>query len=275
MSKTNSITFVVPVNDEYVYESNFMESPLFKKNNKYQIIKQTGFKSASIAYNQGINKSENEIIVFTHQDVVFPEFWEKELTDALAKLEKNDPDWGVLGCFGKDARGEGFGFLFCTGNEKFFGKLLPHPVPVQTLDEVVLILRKSNGLRFDEGLPHYHLYGTDICMSADREGRKCYAISAFCLHNTRKVYVFPQEFFECYKYIKEKWNEKLPIESSCIKIQKYGYMTYIKKRYYRYLKYRLGVLFGEGNRHNRDRDDPAILLPKLQREHNVIYEKTT
>jgi hypothetical protein len=266
---TIPMTFVVPVNDESVYENNFLASPLFKQQNRFQIIKQTGYKSASIAYNRGIHQSENEIMVFTHQDAVFPEFWENELTHALGILEEDDPDWGVLGCFGRDARGEDFGFLFCTGNDKLFGTLLPRPVPVQTLDEVVLILRKSNGLRFDEGLPHYHLYGTDICMSADREGRKCYAISAFCLHNTKKVLIFPQEFFECYKYIQEKWKDKLPIESSCIKIQKYGYATYIKQRYYRYLKYRFGALFYDWSRYNKTREDPAVLLPKLQREYQL------
>jgi len=57
-------------------------------------------------------------------------------------------------------------------------------VTVQTLDEIVLIFRRDSGLSFDETLPHFHFYGTDICMRAAEQGRQCYAISAFCVHNT-------------------------------------------------------------------------------------------
>ena len=98
MLKKESITFVVPSNDDYVYENNILASPLFNQEKNYQFIKQTGFPSASKAYNNGINQSNNEIIVFAHQDIVFPDFWEKELTCALAFLEEYDPDWGVIGC---------------------------------------------------------------------------------------------------------------------------------------------------------------------------------
>ena len=68
---------------------------------------------------------------------------------------------------------------------------------VQTLDEIVLILKKSSGLRFDDSLPHFHFYGTDICLRAAQRGMRSYAISAFCVHNTHQTLVLPEEFYEC------------------------------------------------------------------------------
>jgi len=235
-----SITFVVPVNDENVYSKHFLASPLFK-NKKYEILSQRGFASASKAYNDAIDRSDNDIMVFTHQDMSFPDNWERELFLSISYLKKNDPNWGVIGCYGKNRHREtwkGFGYLYCAGNKKILGEPLAHPVPVQTLDEIVIIFRKSTGLRFDELLPHFHFYGTDICMISKSKGMNCYAISAFCIHNTKTIHVFPEEFFECYKYIKRKWYRFLPIESPCIRITRHGYFTYIRKKYLSRVKYR-------------------------------------
>jgi hypothetical protein len=43
-------------------------------------------------------------------------------------------------------------------------------------------------------LPHYHLYGTDICMAAREKGMMSYAIPAFCIHNTNQLLALPEEF---------------------------------------------------------------------------------
>ena len=53
------------------------------------------------AYNDAIDKAQNDLIIFAHQDVIFPEQWLPHLERVLQYLEENDPQWGVLGCYGK------------------------------------------------------------------------------------------------------------------------------------------------------------------------------
>jgi hypothetical protein len=114
---------------------------------------------------------------------------------------------------------------------------MDRPAQVQTLDEIVLILRKSSGLRFDESLPHFHFYGTDICMAADARGLKSYAISAFCIHNTQQNFVLPKEFYESYRYIKHKWKNSLPIRTTCVTMTKFDLYMYKKRLQEAYLRF--------------------------------------
>ena len=43
------------------------------------------------------------------------------------------------------------------------------PARVATLDELLLIVRRDAGLRFDPDLG-FHLYGADICLQASEQG---------------------------------------------------------------------------------------------------------
>jgi len=264
----NRLTFVVPVNNDHIYNNNFLSSPLLKKNNNIYILKQEFFQSASLAYNNAIQKSENDIMVFTHQDMVFPVNWEYDLQNSIKYLNNIDPRWGILGCYGKvedGHHGKGHGYLYCNGNKKLLGKPFSHPIQVQTLDEVVLIIKKSSGLRFDNLLPHYHLYGADICMTAETKGMKCYAISAFCLHNTEKISYLTKEFFECYNYLKYKWRNKLPIYHSCINLENNDWKNVIIYKYYRKYKHIITNLFFKNRLDERVRsDNPIHLLYELE-----------
>jgi hypothetical protein len=91
---------------------------------------------------------------------------------------------------------------------------------VVSLDEVILIFRKSSGLVFDENLPGWHLYGADICMAARHAGKKCYAISAFCIHNTNthSNNLLPWQFWKCYWFIRRRWQASLPIDTPCTRV---------------------------------------------------------
>lgn len=272
MITKDPLTFVVPVNNENIFKNNFLASPLFEVI-KPEIISQRGFTSASKAYNDAIDRSKNDIIIFAHQDMWFPVFWEKELSRFLNYLKESDPNWGVIGCYGHNRYEQvwkGEGYLYCVGNKKILGNLLAYPMPVTILDEVVLMIRKSSGLRFDECLPHFHLYGTDICMISKSKGMNCYAISAFCIHNTKKIHVLPNNFFDCYRYIKRKWYNILPIEATCIRISKYDLYTHIKYKYFRKYKYKILNFKGKNiNENNVGLLDPLILFRRLQNEYKL------
>jgi hypothetical protein len=85
-----------------------------------------------------------------------------------------------------------------------------------------LILRKSSGLRFDERLDHFHMYGADICLQAQARGMKCYAIPAFAVHNTNGYNLLPAPFWKAYAFMRRKWAAQLPVVTSCITITPWG-----------------------------------------------------
>jgi len=176
----------------------------------------------------------------------------------VSLLAQLDPNWGVLGCWGVKENGDGFGYLYTPG-EAVIGRAMKAPEIVQTLDEVVLILRKSSGLKFDEELPGFHLYGTDICLAAADRGMRSYAIAAFCIHNSRQHFRLPDEFYACYRHVKRVWRKSLPIQTSCIRITRFDGNLW--KR--RINEFRHRILHGGPPKGPRT-DDPRIILRQLQ-----------
>jgi hypothetical protein len=234
---TANITFAVAVNNREVFENNFLASPCLRGPCDHQILVQEHFNSAAKAYNSAIDRASHDLIVFAHQDIVLPETWLPELECALNHLEGEDPNWGVLGCYGETLDDNGRGYVYSSGLG-IMGKPFERPAAVQTLDEIVLILRKSSGLRFDERLPHFHLYGTDICLRAASMGMKAYAISAFCLHNTHQGLILPKEFYECCRHVKRVWRDCLPIQTTCIRITRFNGPLYRRRLGEFYLRIR-------------------------------------
>jgi hypothetical protein len=234
MPTSRPITFAVAVNNRELFETNFLASPCFTKPHDHQILVQENFDSAAKAYNDAIGRSVNDLIVFCHQDIVFPKSWLSQLERALCLLNLTDPRWGVLGCYGVTQNNEGRGHVYSFG---VHGESFEHPLPVQTLDEIVLVLKKSSGLRFDERLPHFHLYGAGICLVAAKMGMKSYAISAFCIHNANQNFVLPKEFYDCYKHFKRIWKEHLPVQTTCIRVTKFDLPLYQRKLQEAYLRY--------------------------------------
>jgi hypothetical protein len=230
------ITFVISVNNREIFEDNFLASPCLGDSHPHEILVQSGFRSAADSYNDAISRSTNDLIVFAHQDIVFPASWLSDLDRALSLLEKSDPNWGVLGCYGMTADNQGRGYVYTHGIG-ILGAPFEHPASVQTLDEIVLILRKSSGLRFDDRLPHFHFYGAGICLAAAKRGMKSYTISAFCVHNSQLNYVLPAEFYESYKVLKRIWKDALPIQTTCIRITQFDVEMYTRRLKNPYLKH--------------------------------------
>jgi len=236
MSRTESITFVVPVISKgETLEKNFLSSPCLRDPNNYQVLIQENFSSAAGAFNDAISRSVNDLIVFIHQDILLPNVWLSQLDQALDYLDHFDPNWGVLGCWGATSEDGCKGHIYSSGCA--LGSAFDDPKPIQTLDETVLILRKSSGLRFDENLPHFHLHGSDICLQAKKRGLNSYAISAFCIHNNECTLILPKEFYECYWTFKRKWEASLPIQTPCIRITKLDLPVYIRQLREAYLRY--------------------------------------
>jgi len=213
----NSLSFTIAVNNEKVFEQNVLASPVFKSGHQHEILVRRGFASAGAAYNDAISTATNDIIVCMHQDIYLPDGWDEILTKSVVSLEKSGEKWGVLGCFGISLEGAPVGHVYSNGLKRELGSPQP-PARVQSLDEIVLVVRKSSGLQFDEMLPHFHLYGTDICLESQRMGLRNYAVSNFCIHNSLPVLRLPPEFWRCAEYLQKKWRRELPISTTCVVI---------------------------------------------------------
>lgn len=221
MSTHNCFTVVVAVNNDEIVKENLLSSPCFRTVKRHEFILQRGFPSAALAYNDAIARASNDLLVLVHQDMILPVEWLQQVTDSLEQLNQQDPEWGVVGCWGATNTGCHYGHIYSTGLG-VLGKQFRDPVRVQTLDEVVLIYRRSTGLLFDSTLPHFHFYGTDICLRSARQGRACYVIPAFAVHNTQEIVRLPREFYQSYAHIRRVWKNQLPIYTSCTTISQFN-----------------------------------------------------
>jgi len=246
-------TIAVAVNNTETLLNNLFLSPGLQEGHKHQILIKENFLSASEAYNSAIDEASHEIIIFIHQDIYLPENWFTDLGQSLSYLEEKQLNWGVLGCFGVTKTEQGVGSVCDPWG--VHGREIINPESVETLDEIVLIIRKSSGLRFDPLMPHFHLYGTDICMSSKEKGMNNFAFKGFCIHNTHQLLILPQEFYDCYFYLKKKWAKYLPIQTSCIRIT-----TYNEKVYYRQFREWTDRVLGIKQTPKLRLEDPRLVL---------------
>ena len=210
-------SLVAAVNDEQVLQGSLLSSPDAAT---CEIVIERGFPTCGAAYQEGLRETSKEIIVFAHQDVYLPNGWRRKVEAAIATLADHDPDWAVLGVFGVDLNDRCHGHVYSTGSRRVLGSPFVDAIPAQSLDEMVLIVRRSAGIGFDPELPGYHLYGTDICLTARRAGLRSYVIPAFCLHNSNGIRSLPASFWKAYRYLRKKWWSVLPVSTCCTRITK-------------------------------------------------------
>lgn len=208
-------TLGVAANNEIVLNNTLLRSP--DVSSCSQILIQRGFSSAGIAYNGALEKAKTDVVAFAHQDVYLPQGWKRDLDRTLNWLATANPNWGVLGAFGitLSPYPEPFGHCYSTGLKRELGAPFDEPREAQTLDELVLIVRLSSGLRFDEKLPGFHLYGADLCLQARQAGMGCYIIPAFCIHNSNGVKYLGRDYWRSYFYMRRKWWDVLPAVTCC------------------------------------------------------------
>jgi hypothetical protein len=201
---------VAAVNDEDILANNLERSPLVASG-AVGLSCYRGARSASEAYNRGIDESTAPIIVFAHQDVFLPEGWEEGLARAISEIEAKDPDWAVIGACGVDLAGNHVGHVWSSGLSRRVGGRFGAPRETVCIDEFVIILRRSSGLRFDEQLPGFHLYGTDIVQMARAAGLHAYVADLPAIHNSRPVRTYRGGYADAWHYMQRKWQAILPI----------------------------------------------------------------
>ena len=182
------------------------------------------------ALNIGIERARHEWVVWVHQDVFLPAGWDRCLAQQLDEAERRFGPIGVAGVYGvgeviarsddstQPLAAERIGWVVDRGRMLRDGPELP--ARVATLDELLLIVRRDSGLRFDPALG-FHLYGADICLQAREQGLAVVALAAPCHHNSRSVGL-PEAFFASAEVFARKWSHRLPVATPCVVIDRGG-----------------------------------------------------
>ncbi|WP_152343682.1 glycosyltransferase family 2 protein [Afipia birgiae] len=169
-----------------------------------------GASAASAAYCSATSGADADILVFAHQDVYFPDGWFARLQTICQKLSSIDPSWAVAGLCGRTRDGQFVGHLWDSGVGAVCGGRFDPPRDAATLDEVVLIVRRASGIKFDPALPSFHLYGTDIVLEARKAGMNSYVIDLPIIHNSKADVRLDHTYLAAYRYMIRKWKAVLP-----------------------------------------------------------------
>jgi hypothetical protein len=197
-------------NNDDVLQKNLLQSDIFKHH-----VLTVGYTTSNIP--QAINEMNYPTLgarMFVHNDVYIPRGFEERIIKTLYDLPD---DWGVIGAAGASMiKGERHYLGHIEDRGRKWGRPVDKPVPVQTLDELLIIVNDNHGFwKFDEQFP-FDFYGADICMQAHERGLGVYVVPAFVHHNSsRKIGERTPSFYESEAKFKEKWKHRLPIATTC------------------------------------------------------------
>lgn len=210
---------IAAVNDEVTLEANLASSPQLKLNpSRLTVLRQQA--SASLAYNKGLELTSERICVFAHQDVYLPKGWDLALLKSVKQLDATDPNWAVSGVYGVRSDGTHVGRVWSSGLGQELNRATTSPEIVESVDELLIILNRNSGVRFDETLPSFHLYGTDIVQTAKSRGLKSYVIAAPVVHNSIPVTTLAGGYIAAHDAMRKKWGHLLPIPTTIGPISK-------------------------------------------------------
>jgi Glycosyltransferase like family len=166
--------------------------------------------SASAAYARAMRDAQAEFLMFVHQDVYLPRGWFKKLEREIDRLFEIDPEWAVAGLAAVREDGSWCGHIWDSSLGRVYGGPFSTPMTVASIDELLLVVRRNANVSFDPRLPRFHLYGTDIVLTASAQGKSAYVVDAPAIHNSTPAQRVGKDYLEAYAFMVDKWRHKLP-----------------------------------------------------------------
>lgn len=167
--------------------------------------------SMANAYNEGLARTSRPICLLAHQDVYLPEGFLGRAIERLQALEKSHPDWMVAGPYGVRKDGRHVGRVWDVNMGRELGGSGFPPTAIESLDELLLVLKRQPGFEFDRQLPHFHFYGTDLVQTAWAMGKSAWAVELPVVHNNQPWSSLGGGYVEGYRYARRKWRHRLPL----------------------------------------------------------------
>lgn len=215
------IAIVTASNNAEILGRNLLRSPMLQGAG-IELHVERDPSSAATAYNRGLGGTTAEVVVFAHHDVFLPAGWDALLAKRIRDVERQDPDWGLIGAFGIGLDGQEYGPVWSSSIGRIIGRVPLDPVPAQSYDELLIVMRRESGLRFDEAMPWFHFYGTDIVQTARAAGRSAWIAPLPLVHNDKAHDQLGLDYREAYHALRQKWRTQLPLRTSTVKISWHG-----------------------------------------------------
>jgi len=130
--------------------------------------------------NRALTEARGDYVILCHQDIRLLEDDRAVLERKLDELDHLDPAWALAGNAG--ATGPGELALRITDPHGRDQRTKALPARVMSLDENWIVVRKAARIGFSRDLEGFHLYGADLCMTADLMGWHAYVIDFHLEH---------------------------------------------------------------------------------------------
>jgi hypothetical protein len=164
------------VNDRELYarmRASFEQAGFVEPLARYTI--ETGEPFAAITR---LGSAAEPYVILAHQDVLCDQGQTAaDLDRLLGELTKLDDRWVVAGNAGGVDRHRTIIHVSDVWSDPAC-----LPCRVTTLDENLLILRTARRPHCSSGLSGWHLYGSDVCLHAEKSGSSCYVIDFRVTH---------------------------------------------------------------------------------------------
>jgi len=204
---------ITATNDAYILRECLMKSPDIETG-RLRVITIENASSMARAYNEAISKLTNRVCLLVHQDVYLPSGWLDRALESLNYLEEVDPAWKIAGPYGVEKSGTHVGRVWDVTLGRELGAKNFKPTAIHSLDELLIIYRNDGPPVFDDALPDFHLYGTDVVQIALAHGRSSYAVELPVVHNNRPIASLSGGYSRAYKFMADKWRKTLPINTA-------------------------------------------------------------
>lgn len=185
--------------------------------------------SAAQAFNQELRACDSvDWLVWVHQDVFLPQGWDRQFRHALSQAVARWPRLAVAGVYGVQGAGaqaRRAGHVLDRGQP--LRETAPLPCLVDSLDELLVAVRVSSGLRMDEAMG-FDFYATDLVLQAQQAGLCAAALDAYCEHwsDTPASGAMPAQLISRVKSngqaFEAKWAHRLPVQTPCFAIHRPG-----------------------------------------------------
>jgi SAM-dependent methyltransferase len=215
------LSIVVCVSDEAILQANLLASPCLGPGSPHEVLTLPGCPSAAEGLRQGRARARHALLVWAHQDVYLPRGWPARFQEQYRRAEAALGPVGVAGVYGVSCPGgrpTRAGFV--VDRDRLLREPPGLPARVDTLDELLLAVRRAGPLGFDPRLG-WHFYGADVCLAARELGLAAVAVDALCYHNSPHAGL-PEAFVASAEVFAAKWARHLPVATSCALIDKQG-----------------------------------------------------
>jgi hypothetical protein len=178
---------------------------------KAQIIPCRNAKSAAEAFEAGKRQSTEPWIVYSHQDVYFPEGSGREIEKAL-ETEEQDRILGFIGLSGtpnSDVSLAGWVVDRVTNVMDY-----PASSSAITVDELAVILHRDCKYRIDPRFG-WHRWATDLCLQAAFDGNYAKILRVLLHHNSKHDNNWPPEVYASAEALLDKYPQLSVIHTLC------------------------------------------------------------